>query len=106
MAGVHSGALKQYNCDMCERTPALLKMWGCLTEATQPMEEIEGGEKIVYMNCPLKFIPRSIVQFMRIYSYQKRFPSAGMPAFEGVSSRFLKAVNYYEGKLAEFKKDS
>lgn len=80
-------------------------MWGCEKKTLMPdpvlVEEINGIE-YRYWNCPIKFIPDSIWQFITLYDYQRSFPSAPMPKRDNVSKRFLLAYLYYESKYNEF----
>lgn len=54
-----------------------------------------------YWNCPVKFVPANVWQFLEIYDYYKQFPSANAPDYNKVSKRFLAAYTYYEVKLNE-----
>ena len=68
-----------------------------------PFEEIENGVHFRYWNCPSKFIPESVENFLMLYKYYKDFPSAPMPGIKDVSIRFFIAYRHYESKLNEFK---
>ncbi len=84
------------------------KAWGCINEPrvfVPLLEEIENGIHYVYKRCPIKFIPKSIVYFMRLYDYHKNFPGAPMPSYDQASYRFVNAYQYYESKLAQFTKE-
>lgn len=81
------------------------KAWGCekKTQLKQPtLIEEENNIRYLYWNCPIKFIPKSISQFMIIYDYYKDFPSAQMPSINDVSYRFLFATKYYDMKYNEY----
>lgn len=88
--------------------------WGC--EARTLMEEpvfvepdgILTNENEVrkytlyrFWNCPIKFIPKSINQLMRIKRFYERFPGAAMPGMDSVSFRFVLACEYYDAKYNE-----
>lgn len=64
------------------------------------LTEMEGGQMYHYWNCPARFIPTSVHGFLSLYRYCKDF-HATMPGPGDVSARFLVAVHYYEGKVAE-----
>jgi hypothetical protein len=104
MAGIHAGALKEYDCDMCARTPALRENWGCITEAKRPKidERQEEGIRYRYLTCPLKFVPNNVVELMRLLSYHNRFSSAPMPSYKNVSARFVLAVRFYDSELSRY----
>ena len=64
-------------------------------------EEIENNTHYKYWNCPIRFIPDNVLQFMEIYNYYKTFPGARMPDYKNVSKRFLLAIQYIEMKKNE-----
>jgi len=49
-----------------------------------------------------KFIPKSVFEFMHIYSYHEAHPSSPFPSINNVSARYLFAEMYYKGKLSEY----
>ena len=107
---MHSGVFGEikFKCSECEKNPKLSEAWGCINEpkvAVPLLEEIEGGIKYVYKRCPIKFIPKSIIVFIRMYDYFKNFPGAPMPSYDKADFRFVSAYQYYESKLAEFTKE-
>lgn len=69
---------------------------GCLTDK-------ETGD--VYWNCPIKFVPDSVWQFLSLHAYHKDFPSAPMPAYREVSSRFFQAYTFYNSKYNQFREE-
>lgn len=82
--------------------------WGCINEpkvAVPILEEKENGIHYIYKRCPVRFIPKSIYQFMKIYNYHKNFPGALMPTFSKVNPRFVEASNYYDAKFADYTKE-
>jgi len=60
-------------------------------------EEYQDNE-IQYKNCPLKFIPASIVNFSHVYSYTKKFPHTA-PSYDDQTKRYMTACNYYENEI-------
>ena len=64
-------------------------------------EEIENGIHYKYWNCPMKFIPGSIIKFFCLYDYVKQFPNVQMPPHKDTSKRFLQAWQYYEARYSE-----
>ena len=83
----------------------MMTAWGCDAPGL-----IYGGvwrddEGTVYGQCPLKFIPKSIYQFLQIYDYYKQFPSAPMPDYDRVSVRLLSAWRYLDSKIHLYQKE-
>lgn len=98
----------KFRCSECEKNPKMAEAWGCikLPKISVPvLEEVEDGIRYVYKRCPIRFIPKSIMQFIRIYDYHKNFPGSPMPTYENASCRFINAYQYYESKLAEYIKE-
>lgn len=83
------------------------KLFGCESKATDPTIEVneEGAEKIFYWTCPIKLIPKNIIDFMNMYYYYKNYQSAPMPDYNNVSKRFLLASAYYENRKSEMTKN-
>jgi len=67
--------------------------------------EEDGETETSYFNCPRKFVPLSISEFLRQLNYYKEFPGAKMPGYENVSPRFLQAVQVYNWHLSEALKE-
>jgi hypothetical protein len=77
------------------------------TQISRPIfEELRSGVHYRYWSCPLALIPDSVSSFLRLYKYQKTFPSAPMPKATEVSSRFAMAYLWYEAKLNEHTKEA
>lgn len=55
------------------------------------------------MNCPRLFIPRSILEWHKIYKYYKDFQGAQMPNITEQNGRFLQAYYVYEQHFNSFK---
>lgn len=68
------------------------------------LREEYNGKEICYWNCPKLFIPYSVIEWHKIYKYNKDFPGASMPSITEQNGRFLKAYYIYEQHIAEFKK--
>jgi hypothetical protein len=103
---VHTGVIARFNCAECQKTPELKKRWGCdgfTAERAIYEEQREDGDIDRYWNCPLLFVPESVIEWFKSYKYYSRFPSAPMPDYEHVSQRFLAAVDIYENKLIEWR---
>jgi hypothetical protein len=83
--------------------PDRKQLFGCTKKAKKYVEcELHEGKEYFYWNCPIQFIPKGIWQFMKIYKYQKDFPSAGMPSYKNVNPKFIDAINYLENKVNEY----
>ena len=86
----------------------LRTVWGC-NEKTQmsvpTFVEVEEDMEKVYFNCPRKFIPSSIVDFIWRINYYKDFPGAGMPSYDEVSPRFQQAFRLYNQYCIEALKE-
>ena len=80
------------------------KVSGCINDTQLPDgtdTEEENGIRYVFRNCPRKFIPKSIFEFLAIYQYYENHSSAPFPAMQDVSARYLFAENYYRSKINE-----
>lgn len=108
MAGYHTGALHRYNCQLCLNDPAGKgALDGCLwtggrTELTQPCVLQDDEVNYILWNCPIHFVPNSIMEFYDEYKFYKDFPSARMPEFNEINHKFLEAYRYYEHCHGEF----
>ena len=54
-----------------------------------------------YYNCPIRFIPDSILEWHAEYSYYKTFESAP-GAYHEVSAKWLEAMQVYRGYLTRY----
>jgi hypothetical protein len=63
--------------------------------------EIEYGKTYLYYNCPIKFVPSNIWDFLKRIGFYKEF-NVPMPRYEEISARFMSAWQYYTDKFAEF----
>ncbi len=84
------------------------EVWGCEKKTQMPMPTFENIENEVYYkyrNCPMRFIPTSIIGFMKIYKYYKDFQGASMPSIDNVSGKFILACQFYDSKLNEYLKE-
>jgi hypothetical protein len=93
-----------YRCGECKSNPNLKAAWGCENESrmAEPTFVDDDGNK--YWNCPVRYIPDSIINFLREYDYYKRFPSALSIGYAAMSPRFKAAMEIYEAEyLANMK---
>ena len=67
--------------------------------------ENDCGKILRFWNCPINFIPESVVEFTRQYRYYKDFPSAPMPEYEEVPKRWILSYQYYETKLRHYQEE-
>lgn len=65
-------------------------------------ENVIDGEKTLnrYWNCPIRFIPHNVLDFLQEYDYMQKFKISELP-FRKLSERFRCAMNVYETALAE-----
>lgn len=88
-----SGAFGQnYNCMICKQDNTRMGVWGCheRTKMCKPtMVDDEDGT--YYWSCPIRFIPQSVWDFVRIHKFYHDHPSAVFPSFDQVSPRYLQA---------------
>lgn len=63
---------------------------------------IDGSTVYEYWNCPMRFIPKNVIDFLTVHGFYARHPSSPFPSFEECSARYLKASAYYEAKTAEY----
>ena len=102
----------RFKCSRCREQPNLRDIYGCekptlLNEPTfdEPdgvlvtVAEMPEGLMRRFWECPVRWVPRSVNEFLRVYGYHKQFPGAAMPGLRDVSMRFLHAMEYYEGKV-------
>jgi hypothetical protein len=68
--------------------------------------EVYDNKKIVYWNCPRKFIPQSVFTWYDKYTYHQKFAGAKMESYENQSYKFLQACNVYEARKNEFLNES
>jgi len=61
-----------------------------------PEDVDELGNRVNMSNCPVRFVPKSVCEFLEVYDYQKQFPSAAMPSFEDINPKFWQATMYLE----------
>lgn len=66
------------------------------------MEDDE-GEKVEYLSCPLKFIPRCVDEFLEMRSYLEKYPHTA-PAFRDQDPRYLAFDRYFTGKVNEYQR--
>lgn len=84
--------------------PNMRDAWGCVerTRMAEPtFVDEENGERVQYWQCPTRFIPLSVLRFVKRYSYHKRFPSSPIASYEQTSERWVNAVRIYEEAYAE-----
>ncbi len=74
--------------------------WHTSDDALVPYEEIADGIGYRYHNCPIHFVPDSVFEWHKDYSFFSKFPNCQMPNFEEISPKWMDAVNVYENWLA------
>lgn len=78
-------------------------MWGCEAEQATVPAEMDGdnGEVIEYGHCPLRFVGRSVDDFINRFEYLERFPHTAKP-YDELSDRWKAFEAYYRGKTAVY----
>lgn len=87
-------------CSVCRTSPEHRKMWGCDAEqATAPamMDGDDGGE-IVFGHCPMRFIPRSVKDFIERFEDMERYPHTAKP-YDERGKRWHAFERYYRNKI-------
>jgi hypothetical protein len=76
-------------------------MWGCDAEQATVPAEIDGddGKVIEFGHCPLRFIGRSVADFVERFEDIERFPHTAKP-YDERGERWHAFERYYRGKLA------
>lgn len=122
LAGIHAGALAKYDCAKCKRTPGLTEKFGMVPvrdketgvqigcEPGAGLEPIIENDKddlnpeaVSYYNCPLKFIPDSVIKWFDLYSYYSNYPSSA-PKYEDQTQRYINAMRCYTAVLNSYRK--
>ena len=78
--------------------------WGCekRTLMNEPTLAYQSDkERVLYWNCPIRFITPSVIGFLDEYMYYKNLQSAPPISFEDLDPRFREAVKRYESFRAE-----
>jgi hypothetical protein len=75
-------------------------VWGCEkpTQMSVPTFEYEDRE---YWNCPLRYVPSNIWEFLSEYGHAKKFPSVPMPRLRNMAKRARAAIALYEMTYSE-----
>lgn len=78
------------------------EVWGCKqkTKLLIPtFYDLQNGILYKYWNCPVKFIPDSVFEFLKIRNYYQKYQGAQMPSFDEVDNRFLTMDSFYTNEL-------
>ena len=67
--------------------------------------KIVDGKKVKtitkYWNCPVRFIPSSIMYFLDQYAFYQDFKGAFIPAYDEINPRFMEALKYYKSEISK-----
>jgi hypothetical protein len=69
-------------------------VWGCVEPTQVSCEELE----IEFERCPVHFIPESIVEWWKEYSYYMDYPGTA-PKYQDQVPKFNEITNLYNGYL-------
>lgn len=107
LAGYHVKKIPYAPCRVCPNIDRIAERRGCRGKpAPEPVLEEDYGNKLIrYWNCPSLFIPKSIMQWHKIYKYYKDFPGASMSNIGNQNARFLQAYYVYEQYISEFEEE-
>jgi hypothetical protein len=63
------------------------------------MVDEDNDYKTIFWSCPIKFVPDSIWEFVKMYSFYQNHPSSPFPKYENISPRYLKAEQIFNSEL-------
>ena len=63
------------------------------------MVDDDGDIVINYRSCPIKFVPDSVWEFVKMRTFYQKYPSSPFPKYDNVSPRYLKAESTLEHEL-------
>lgn len=77
-----------------------MDVWGChgKTKMCKPTM-VDDEEDVRYWSCPIRFIPQSVWDFIRVQKFYQDHPSSPFPSFNQVSPRYLQAENILSFEL-------
>lgn len=88
-----------FSCDICRDAPFTKDNLGCENPTQTPAAWLDENEE--WYNCPLKFIPMSVIDFLEKYDAYKN-SIASPPDFENQSAKFIIAVRYFENHINKY----
>jgi hypothetical protein len=101
MAAAHSGYIT-LRCGSCGNNAFMRAVNGCDRSLEAPVETIPLNETLFeYYNCPSKFIPNSLNDFMSMYQFGLDFGGIGL--YKQLSNKFIEATQFYKARLNHFK---
>jgi len=64
---------------------------------------IDETEKSIryFWSCPVRFIPSSVFEFIRYYTFYQNHPSSPFPSLEKISPRYLQAEEILQSELLQ-----
>ena len=97
---------RNFDCRICKEDKARMDVWGCMGRclmAKPTMIDETDTEKKVFWSCPIRFVPDSIWEFIRIHKFYQDHTSASFPAFDDVSPRYLQAESFLNSELSRLR---
>lgn len=105
IAACISAGLYKQSCSECRLDENKKTEWGCTGKARMwtphGLAQIEVRGTIWRLwSCPVKFIPRNIIDFVQEVQYAERF-RAVMPSWKDLGTRFREALSIYSSEVNE-----
>ena len=100
MAAAHAGYI-ELKCHACSSNDFMRAMNGCDAVLETPVETLPLNEVLIdYFNCPSKFIPDSITEFISMYQFGVEFGGLGL--YNDMTNKFTHALSFYKSRLNFF----
>lgn len=101
----------KYQCSKCQENPSLRAAWGCveraqLGEPYLPVDVDDGGTELILARCPVRYVPKSVIEFVQEYAYRQRFPASVKEQRNELNTLYLEAEGYYDRWHAQFDRDA
>jgi len=101
MAAAHAGYIT-LKCHSCHGNNFMRALNGCEAVLETPVETIPFNETLFeYYNCPSKFIPDSLSEFISMYQFGVDF--GGLGSYNEQTSKFIEAAQLYKSRLNHFR---
>ena len=100
MAAAHSGYIT-LKCHMCTSNSFVRALSGCDQSLETIVETIPLNETLYeYFNCPSKFIPENISNFISMYQFGIEF--GGIGDYNEINNKFIDASSFYKSRINHF----
>ncbi len=99
---IRAGKMDRFKCSSCSKE--LQEERGCNSISDEPCfyHELIGGE---FYSCPMKFIPSSVVSFLKTYDHLEKYPNTA-PSYKSRNPRYWVALTFYEEFKSQLKSDN